>query len=116
MKITNKREVNSDTISNKLLNSDVLKLQQLRFTANYQDAKIAFRGWNPVETSHVDQLAIQCGLPNVLLIYHGSERPVIPRLPLPSLRCIANEGGFLSFESNLVDSRIDLYDKVLNIQ
>lgn len=99
--------------SNKLLNSEVLQRDSLGFTANYQDAHLAFEVINPTEIQFQDQPAIQFPLPNALTVCHRRE---CPRVKLPhemSLRCIADEGGFAPFEARITDISHDGFGGIL---
>ncbi len=75
--------------ANKLLNSKLLKLPSIKFTASYQDARLAFTASNPAETIFEDQPAIQMDLPKALTSCHHRESPRIHISATPSLRCIA---------------------------
>jgi len=99
--------------ANKLLNSKLLELRSLRFTASNQDAHFMFGVSNPVETRFKGQPAIQFTLPNSLILYHRRE---YPRLPVPveaSLRCVADAGGIAPFESHITDITHDGFGCIL---
>lgn len=99
--------------ANKSLNNEVLQMPSLKFTANYQDAHIAFEVLNPAEVQFNDQPAMQFPLPGTLILYHRRE---CPRIPIPteaSLRCIADEGGFAPFESRITDISHDGFGGIL---
>jgi c-di-GMP-binding flagellar brake protein YcgR len=99
--------------ANKSLNSEVLQLSSLKFTANFQDAHVAFEVLNPTEVQFNDQPAMQFPLPDALILYHRRE---CPRTPIPteaSLRCIADEGGFAPFESRITDISHDGFGGIL---
>ena len=89
--------------ANKLLNSKVLDLPALKFTASYQDSHLVFECLNPAETLFDGQPALQYAIPRTLTNYHRRE---FPRARVPaeiSLRCIADAGGFIPFESRIID-------------
>lgn len=89
--------------ANKLLNSEVLELPALTFTASYQDAHLVFEASCPVETQFDGHPAIQFAVPKALTYYRRREYSRI-RIPAEiSLRCIADAGGFIPFESRIVD-------------
>lgn len=99
--------------ANKSLNSEVLQLPSLRFTAGYQDAHLVFEVEHPTEVQFNDQPAIQYPLPDALILYHRRE---CPRTLIPaeaSLRCIADEGGFAPFESQIIDISHDGFGGIL---
>ena len=99
--------------ANKSLNSEVLQLPSLNFTANYQDAHLAFEASNPTEIQFNNQPSIQFSLPDTLILYHRRE---CPRVKIPdeaSLRCIADEGGFVPFESRITDISHDGFGGIL---
>lgn len=99
--------------ANKALNSEVLQLTCLRFTANFQDAHLAFEASNPTEIQFNDQPAIQFALPDALILYHRRE---CPRIKVPhdfSLRCIADEGGYAPFEARITDISHDGFGGIL---
>jgi c-di-GMP-binding flagellar brake protein YcgR len=107
--------------ANKQLNSIVLKSPSLMFSANHQDAHLVFEVTAPAETLIDGQSAIRFALPDVLTLYHRRE---FPRIPVPaeaSLRCIADEGGFMSFESHICDISHDglggiIYDREIRLE
>lgn len=107
--------------ANKLLNSKVLELPALIFTASYRDAHLLFEASSPVET-HIDgQPALQYALPKTLTYYHRRE---YPRISVPadfSLRCIADAAGVIPFESRIVDISQDglgimIYDRDIRLE
>lgn len=107
--------------ANKLLNSKVIELPSFKFTANYQDAHLVFEVSNPTETQFDGQPAIQFALPKTLILYHRREHPRIPIPAEASLRCIAEEGGFVPFESHITDISCDglgsmLYDRDIKLE
>jgi c-di-GMP-binding flagellar brake protein YcgR len=107
--------------ANKLLNSKVLEQPVLKFTASYQDAHLVFETLNPVETQFDGQPALQYAIPTTLTYCHRRENPRI-RIPAEiSLRCIADAGGFIPFESRITDISHDglgmlIYDRDINLE
>lgn len=89
--------------ANKALNSLVLESGRLHFTASYQDAHIAFDLTSPVEVLLDDAPAIQYPLPDAVVLYHRRDCPRANIPPQVSLRCIADEGSFMPFESRITD-------------
>lgn len=90
--------------ANKLLNAMMLRSASAQFTASFQGAHIAFKVFGrPVETQVNGRAVLRFMLPSSLTICHRRE---CPRFTLPanaSLRCVADAGGFLSFESHITD-------------
>lgn len=89
--------------ANKELNNIVLESNTLRFTGSYLDAHISFDLESPVEVLFNDTPAIQYPLPASMVLYHRRD---CPRADIPanvSLRCIADEGGIMPFESRIID-------------
>ena len=89
--------------ANKMLNNLVLESDTLRFTGSYMDAHIAFDLSTPTEVQFHDAPAIQYPLPVSVVLYHRRD---CPRADIPanlSLRCIADEGGIMPFESRITD-------------
>jgi hypothetical protein len=106
--------------SNKFLNSKALALPAVKFTASHQDGHVEFNASGPVETRLNGRPAIRFALPQVLILYHRRDQPLIPANANASLRCIANAGGYISFESHLVDVSHDglgtlLYDSEIKL-
>lgn len=107
--------------ANKLLNSKVLELHALKFAASYQDAHFVFEALSPVETQFDGQPALQYAIPRALTYYHRREYLRI-RIPAEiSLRCIADEGGFIPFESRITDISQDglgilIYDRDIKLE
>lgn len=107
--------------ANKLLNSKLLELPSLKFTANHQDAHLIFEVSNPTETLFDDQPAIRFTLPKTLISYHRREHPRIPISAVSSLRCIAEASGVVPFESRISDISQDglggmLYDRDIKLE
>ncbi|MEJ1958425.1 MAG: flagellar regulator YcgR PilZN domain-containing protein [Nitrosomonadales bacterium] len=106
---------------NKEVNSKLLKQHSLRFTAVYHDAQIVFEVLNPTEVLFEGQPAIQYDLPKILISHHLREQPRIPIPVEASLRCVADENGFVPFESYICDISQDglgciLYDRDVKLE
>ncbi len=87
----------------KTINVMVLNSPSMEFTALHQDQHFTFEGTSPEETLFENHPAIQFDLPKTLLLHNRREHP---RIPIPdniSLRCIADEAGFIPFESHITD-------------
>ena len=87
----------------KTINSMVLGSPSVEFTAQHNNHHYTFTGTAPEETRFDNQPAIQFVLPKTLLLHNRREHP---RIPIPeniSLRCIADEAGFIPFESHITD-------------
>jgi c-di-GMP-binding flagellar brake protein YcgR len=89
--------------ANKALNSLVLESGTLRFTGSYLDAHIAFELGAPTEVQFNGAPAIQYPLPEAVVLYHRRDCPRAHVPPDVSLRCIADEGGVMPFESRITD-------------
>ncbi len=89
--------------ANKELNNLVLESGPLHFTGGFLDAHIAFDLAAPTEVQFNDKPAIQYPLPAAVVLYHRRECPRANVPPEVSLRCIADEGGVMPFESRIID-------------
>ena len=105
----------------KTINTMVLSSPEVEFTAtDRQGLNFTFTGTAPEETQIGGEPAIQFAMPKSLLIHNRREHP---RIPVPadlSLRCIADEGGFIPFESHITDISHDglgclIYDMDINL-
>ena len=111
----------SSYCANKLLNSKLLELPSLQFTASHRDAHFMFEVLTPAETRFKGQPAIQFALPDALILYHRREYPHLPHLVAASLRCIADAGGIAPFEAHITDITHDgfgemLYDRGIKLE
>ncbi len=103
--------------ANKLLNSALFARPATEFTTTYEGNHFVFPAANPSASLYEGQPAIRFTLPVSLLRYHQHERPPVAAAASEiSLRCIADEGGFLPFEARIIDISLDgigsmLYDK-----
>jgi c-di-GMP-binding flagellar brake protein YcgR len=105
----------------KTINSMVLGSSSVEFTANHKELHYTFEGMSPEETRFENQPAIQFVLPKTLLLHNRREHP---RIPIPehlSLRCIADEAGYIPFESHITDISRDglgclIYDADINLE
>jgi c-di-GMP-binding flagellar brake protein YcgR len=89
--------------ANKELNNLVLESDSLRFTGSFMDAHISFDLSSPVEVSLNGTPAMQYPLPASVVLYHRRDCPRANVPPEVSLRCIADEGGIMPFESRITD-------------
>lgn len=87
----------------KTINVMVLNSPSIEFTAFHQDQHFTFEGTSPEETRFENHPAIQFNLPATLLLHNRREHPRIPIPEKMSLRCIADEAGFIPFESYVTD-------------
>jgi len=89
--------------ANKSANSMLFGLPSLEFTANPHGGHLVFQVSNPADMQFDGKPAIQFALPQSVTLKHRREQP---RTPVPedaSLRCIADEGGIISFEARIAD-------------
>ena len=87
----------------KSINSMLLNSAAVEFIVAHQGQHFTFTATAPEETRFEELPAIQFCLPKTLLLHNRREHP---RIPLPdsiSLRCIADEAGFIAFESHITD-------------
>src|SRR5512135_274593 len=106
----------------KTINAMVLNSPSVEFTAtDQQGLNFTFSATAPAETQIAGEPAIQFALPKSLLIHNRREHK---RVTVPtdiSLRCIADEGGFMPFESHITDVSHDgfgclVYDTEINLE
>lgn len=93
--------------ANKSANSVLFGLPSLEFTANPHEGQLVFRVSNPTSIQFDSQPAIQFALPQSVILNHRREQPRIPVPEDVSLRCIADEGGIISFEARITDISLD---------
>lgn len=90
--------------SGKATNAAMLKARSVRLRTNDGDSNIEFIGLSPAETMLSDQTpGIRIQFPQELLIQQRRSHKRIPSLPDAHLRCIADNGGVISFEAEIVD-------------
>lgn len=106
----------------KHINSMLLDSKMVEFTAtDRQSLHYTFDATDPEEIQFEGQPAIQFAMPATLLLHNRREHP---RIELPvkvSLRCIADEGGFMPFESHVTDISHEglgclIYDPAINLE
>ncbi|MBI5890627.1 MAG: flagellar brake protein [Nitrosomonadales bacterium] len=106
----------------KQTNAMVLASSSLEFTAtDRMGLHYTFEAVSPEETKIGGQPAIQFALPKALYLHNQRE---LPRTSVPaelSLRCVADEGGFIPFESHVIDISHDglgclVYDPGINLE
>lgn len=89
--------------ANKSANSVLFGLPSLEFTANPHEGHLVFRVSSPTDMQFDGKPAIQFALPQSVILNHRREQPRIPVPEDVSLRCIADEGGIISFEARIAD-------------
>lgn len=89
--------------ANKSANSVLFGLPLLEFTADHQGAYLVFQVSNPKDAQFDGQPAIQFTLPQSVTLYRRRKQPRIPVPEDVSLRCVADEGGVISFEARITD-------------
>lgn len=90
---------------NKEANSALLAFPDaVEFTAtDSQGLLYSFKAASPEETQIGGQPAINFDLPRTLLLHNRREHKRIPTTAEVSLRCVADAGGFMPFESHVTD-------------
>ena len=89
--------------ADKPANSVLFGLPSLEFTANPHRGHLVFQVSSPVDMQFDGQPAIQFALPQSVILNHRRKQA---RIPVPediSLRCVADEGGVISFEARITD-------------
>lgn len=89
--------------ANKSLNAEILQNPCLQFVANLHDAHLVFELCSPIEVQFNEVPAIRYPLPAAMVLYHRRDCPRVTVPAHTSLRCIADEGGFMPFESRIID-------------
>jgi c-di-GMP-binding flagellar brake protein YcgR len=106
----------------KTINAMLLDSPEVEFTAtDPMGLNFTFTATALEETLVDGEPAIQFSMPKLLLVHNRREHP---RLPVPAdlaLRCIADEGGFIPFESHVTDISHDglgclIYDPEINLE
>lgn len=87
----------------KTINSMPLNSAAVEFIVTHQGQHFTFTATEPEETRFEGLPALQFSLPKTLLLHNRREHPRIPIPDSISLRCIADEGGFIAFESHITD-------------
>lgn len=89
--------------SDKAANAALLAARRIPLSSNEGGAQVEFLGNDPAETL-LDQVpAIRMQFPQLLLIRQRRAHRRIGTLPGVPLRCIADAGGAISFEAEIVD-------------
>lgn len=107
--------------AHKLINGMLLNSPSVEFTAtDGKGLNFTFEGVNPEETQAGDVPAIQFALPKALLLHSRREHPRVELAAEASLRCVADTGGIISFESHVTDISHDglgclIYDADINL-
>lgn len=106
----------------KTLNTMLMGSPAVEFTASDQQGlNFTFTATAPEETLVDGEPAIQFAMPKSLLMHNRREHP---RLPAPAdlaLRCVADEAGYIPFESHVTDVSHDglgclIYDADINLE
>jgi c-di-GMP-binding flagellar brake protein YcgR len=106
----------------KVINTMLLAAPEVEFTAaDSRGLNFSFIASSPEEALVDGEPVIQFALPKSLLMHNRREHP---RLPVPAdlaLRCVADEGGFIPFESHVTDVSHDglgclIYDADINLE
>jgi c-di-GMP-binding flagellar brake protein YcgR len=88
----------------KLINAMVFDSASVELTAtDRQGLNFTFEATMPEETLVAGEPAIQFALPKALLMHNRREHPRIPASADVALRCVADESGFIPFESHVTD-------------
>lgn len=89
--------------ADKSANSVLFGLPSLEFIANPHEGHLTFEVSNPADMQFDGKPALQFALPQSVILDHRREQP---RTHVPedvSLRCVADEGGVISFEARITD-------------
>ncbi len=89
--------------ADKSINSELFCPTSLEFTANPHRGYLVFKVSGPTDMQFKGQPAIQFAFPQSVVLNHRRE---LARVSVPeevSLRCIADEGGIISFETRITD-------------
>lgn len=89
--------------ADKSINSELFGPTSLEFTANPHRGYLVFKVSGPADMQFKGKPAIQFALPQSVVLNHRRE---LARVSVPedvSLRCIADEGGIISFETRITD-------------
>ena len=89
--------------ANKSANSVLFGLPSLEFTANPHGGRLMFQVSSPTDMQFDGKPAIQFALPQSVILNHRRKQQRIPVPEDVSLRCIADEGGVISFEARITD-------------
>ncbi|MBU0620405.1 MAG: flagellar brake protein [Gammaproteobacteria bacterium] len=106
----------------KQTNSMLLDSPLVEFTAtDRQSLHYTFDATEPEEIQLDGQPAIQFVMPVTLLLHNRRDHPRIPVPADVSLRCVADEGGFMPFESHVTDISHEglgclIYDPAINLE
>jgi c-di-GMP-binding flagellar brake protein YcgR len=106
----------------KQINAMVLDSARVEFTATENpDLYFSFEGTAPEETKIDGEPAIQFTMPGMLYLHNRREHPRTAVSADVSLRCVADESGFIPFESHVTDISHDgmgclIYDPGVNLE
>lgn len=86
------------------LNAMLLESASVEFTiVDRQGLLFTFVATDPKEAQIATERVIQFSLPKTLLLHNRRDHPRVPVSADISLRCVADEAGFIPFESHITD-------------
>lgn len=89
--------------ADKSANSVLFGLPSLEFSANPHRGHLVFQVSGPMDMQFDGKPAIQFALPQSVILNHRRKQARIPVPEDVSLRCVADEGGVISFEARITD-------------
>lgn len=87
----------------KSINSALFEQPAVKFSSNLGDAHLIFKVAGATDTRYKGQPAIQFPFPRTLVFFRRREHLRIPIPTEASLRCIAEAGSVIPFESRIID-------------
>lgn len=105
----------------KSINSALFNQPSVKIFSNLGKAHLIFKVAGASDTLYKGQPAIQFAFPRTLILFHRREHLRIPIPTEASLRCIAEAGSFIPFESRIIDISHDglgglLYDRDIKLK
>jgi c-di-GMP-binding flagellar brake protein YcgR len=105
----------------KSINNAMFNQPSVKFSSNLGEAHLIFKVAGASDTLCKGQPAIQFAFPRTLVFFHRREHLRIPIPAEASLRCIAEAGSFIPFESRIIDISHDglggmLYDRDIKLK
>ena len=89
--------------ADKSANSVLFGLPSLEFSANHHSGHLVFQVSKPTDMQFDGKPAIQFALPQSVTLNHRRKQTRISVPEDVSLRCVADEGGVISFEARITD-------------
>lgn len=89
--------------ADKSANSVLFGLSSLELTANPHTGYLVFQVSRPTDMQFDGKPAIQFALPQSVILNHRRKQTRVPVPEDVSLRCVADEGGVISFEARITD-------------